>query len=162
MKLLSALAGGLAGACAVTILHEIVKKIDKEAPRLDLLGMESMAKGLKSANAEVPDDDTLYAESLAGDIASNTIYYSFAGLGEENTELKGGTLGLLGGLGAIYLPQFFGLNKDHTARTDKTKALTTLYYSLGGMVASQVMKWVDEYFNKNNNSEETSYARLNP
>ena len=148
MKLLSSLAGGLAGACAVTLLHEVIKRIDKDAPRLDLLGMESMRKGLQSADVAVPDDDTLYKETLAGDIASNTIYYSLAGLGEQGTELKGGALGFLGGIGAVYLPQFFGLNEQHTARTDKTKALTTLYYSLGGVVASEVMKWVDDLFEK--------------
>lgn len=148
MKLLSALAGGLAGACAVTLLHEIVKRIDKEAPRLDLLGMDAMQKGMNKLDMEVPDDDTLYKETLAGDLASNTIYYSLAGIGAENTELKGGALGIAGGLGAIYLPQMFGLSKEHTNRTDKTKALTTLYYSLGGMVASEVMKLVDAYFNK--------------
>lgn len=146
MKLLSALAGGLAGACAVTILHEIIKKIDDEAPRLDLLGMESVSKGLDSMGATVPDDDTLYKETLAGDIASNTIYYSLAGVGKEDTVLKGGALGLLGGIGAIYMPQLFGLNQQHTGRTEKTKALTTLYYSLGGLVASEVMKLVDHYF----------------
>ncbi|NII24485.1 hypothetical protein HB364_05315 [Pseudoflavitalea sp. X16] len=38
MKLLTSLAGGLAGAISVTILHELVRKIDPSAPRPGRLG----------------------------------------------------------------------------------------------------------------------------
>lgn len=144
MRLISALAGGFAGACAMTILHEVVKKIDKDAPHIDLMGMEALSKGVKSVTGHEPDKDNLYGEALAGEIVGNTMYYSLAAIGDEHKDLKGSILGIAGGLGSIYLPGIFGLNKDHSGRTDKTKALTAIYYTVGGLVASQVMDWVED------------------
>ena len=144
MKLISAFAGGLAGACAMTLLHEVIKRFDKDAPRMDLTGMEAISKVTKAAGGHVPGDDTLYKEAIAGDIAGNAAYYSLAGLGGGNTDLKGLLLGVASGIGAIYMPGLLGLSEENSGRTDKTKALTTLYYSVGGLVASQVMQLIDK------------------
>ena len=49
MKTIAALGGGLAGAAAVTLLHETVRRIVPEAPRMDLLGKQALSKGLNAA-----------------------------------------------------------------------------------------------------------------
>ena len=44
MKVLASLAGGLAGAITVTVLHEMFRKSDSSAPRLDKLGETATQK----------------------------------------------------------------------------------------------------------------------
>ncbi|WP_211166267.1 hypothetical protein [Mucilaginibacter robiniae] len=140
MKLINALAGGLAGACAVTALHQILKKTDEDAPRMDLLGMESLTKILEKMNAEIPKGDNLYYLTMAGDLFSNSIYYSLIGVGPKKTWLKGSALGLAAGLGAVILPKPLGLNEKHSNRTSETQLLAVLYYFMGGLVSSSVIK----------------------
>ena len=74
MKALYALEGGVAGAAALTLLHETVKKAVPNAPRMDLLGMNTLAKGLKIVGARTPDERKLYGWSLTGDLISNTLF----------------------------------------------------------------------------------------
>ncbi len=140
MKTTHALVGGLAGACAVTVIHQIVKKYDKKAPRMDLLGMESLTKILDKFNVEKPDEATLYKLTMAGDILSNTIYYAAAGIGAEKTLLKGAILGSLAGVGAVALPEPMGLDPKHSNRTNETKILSVAYYLVGGLLSSAVMQ----------------------
>lgn len=145
MKALIALAGGLAGAAVLTTIHQIVKNTKGEvAPRMDLLGMESLVKLGKKAHVNLPDDDTMYKVTLAGDLLSNAVYYSSAALGEKNTMLKGALLGLGAGLGSVYLPGPIGLNEQHSNRTPETKILSVLYYLTGGLVAAGVIKMLSK------------------
>lgn len=140
MKVLNALLGGLAGACAVTVLHQVIKKNDSEAPRMDLLGMESLTKLLDKAGIEAPEGKKLYYMTMGGDIISNSIYYSIAGIGDSKTILKGAASGLAAGLGAVFLPKPMGLNEQHSNHTRETQILAVLYYLTGGLVSSAVMK----------------------
>jgi hypothetical protein len=140
MKVLNALLGGLAGACAVTVLHQVIKNNDSEAPRMDLLGMESLSKLLNKAGIEQPEGKKLYYMTMGGDIISNSIYYSMAGIGDTKTVLKGAASGLAAGLGAVFLPKPMGLNEQHSNRTRETQILSVLYYLAGGLVSSAVMK----------------------
>jgi hypothetical protein len=143
MKLLSILGGGLAGAVALTILHETLKRVDPDTPRMDLLGMDAATKTLKSVGAKVPDRKELFNWTLAGDIISNTIYYSLAVSGKKkSTWLRGSVLGLAAGIGAVALPKSLGLNDEHSNRTAKTKVMTTALYSIGGLVASATTKYL--------------------
>ena len=80
MNPLTALGGGLAGACAVTLIHETVRRIVPEAPRLDLLGMTAIEKGLRAAGKKAPGENQLFTWALAGDIVSNSLYFSLAGV----------------------------------------------------------------------------------
>ena len=59
MKAAAALAGGLAGTLTVASLHEALRRVTPDAPRMDLLDMELIRKGLKSINKEVPGEDEL-------------------------------------------------------------------------------------------------------
>ncbi len=67
-----------------TLINQGASKIDREAPRLDLLGMNAVAKFVKP---KLPIIGGLFPLALGGDLISNTLYYSMA---EENT--KGSTL----------------------------------------------------------------------
>lgn len=143
MKAINALLGGLAGACAITILHQVIKSKDDEAPRMDLLGMESLTKVLSKVGVKPPADDKLYYITMAGDIISNAFYYSLTGIGHKKTLLKGTGLGLAAGLGAVLLPKPLGLNPKHSNYTRQTQLLSVLYYFAGGVVSAAVNKLLE-------------------
>lgn len=145
MKILSSLAGGLAGAIAVTLLNEVLKKIDSEAPRMDRMGMEAISKGYQAMDEPLPTKEKLYYYSLLGDIISNTLYFSFTGKGSSRKSLlRGGLLGLSSGMGAVFTPQHVGLNEHHTNKSSKTQAMTVAYYLIGGLVAGAVSKLIEK------------------
>jgi len=141
MKTIASLGGGLAGACAVTLLHESVRRVVPKAPRIDLLGMNAISKGLNAAGIKTPTGNKLYTLALAGDILSNSMYYALAGTGnEKNIWLKSSMLGLAAGVAAITLPGPMGLNEKHSARSPETKLMTVALYVAGALVATGIMK----------------------
>jgi hypothetical protein len=141
MKTIASLGGGLAGACAVTLLHESVRKIVPKAPRMDLLGMNAISKGLNAAGIKTPTGNKLYTLAMAGDILSNSIYYALAGTGKEkNIWLKSSLLGLAAGVAAVALPGPMGLNEKHSARSTQTRLMTVGLYVAGALVATSIMK----------------------
>ncbi len=151
MKLSSAIGGGIAGAAALTLIHETVRKFDEDAPRMDLLGMEAIEKTLKNADVPVPDGDSLFKITMAGDIISNSLYYSLAGIGkEEHSIVRGAALGFAAGFGAVYLPKPLGLKEAPSNRTAHTKLLTLSWYLLGGLVAGLTAKLLEP---KQNNEQ---------
>lgn len=140
MKAIAALTGGITGACALTLLHEIVRRSDPDAPRMDLLGMDALSKIMKAGDIKPPDKTTLFTITMAGDLLSNSLYYSLAGFGsDKQVWLRGVLLGLGAGLGAVYLPGPLGLKKAPSNRTVRTKAMTVAWYLTGGLVASAVI-----------------------
>lgn len=141
MKAIHAVEGGIAGAVALTLVHESIRKVIPQAPRMDLLGMNAISKGLRLAGARTPSERKLYAATLVGDLFSNALYYSFAGIGKrENAIVRGAVLGLAAGLGAVLLPKPMGLNPKHSNQTLQTQLMTVGLYVLGGIVAAAVMK----------------------
>lgn len=150
MKILSSMGGGLAGAVALTLLHEVNRKYNSEAPRMDLLGMSALAKILRSTGNRVPDDKRLYKQAMAGDILTNLVFYSIAGLGKNRSVWqKGALLGIAAGISALVLPGPLGLDEDHSAKTNKTKATTVALYLIGGLVASAVIAAFNKKKNRN-------------
>jgi len=151
MKTIASLGGGLAGACAVTLLHESVKKIVPKAPRMDLLGMNAISKGLNAAGIKTPTGNKLYTMALAGDILSNAIYYSIAGAGnEKNLWLKSSLLGLTAGIAAVTLPASLGLDEKRSNKTIETKLRTVGLYVTGALVATAIMKLMAKKKHKRN------------
>ena len=105
--------GGLAGACTLTLLNERVKKLDKDAPRMDLLGMNAVARLMKGNNILAQTAGKLFPIAIAGDLVSNSLYYSMADTGDQQkTLMRGALLGLGAGLGAVVLPKTLGLNEE--------------------------------------------------
>ncbi|MCW3115863.1 MAG: hypothetical protein JWR18_4259 [Segetibacter sp.] len=144
MKLLSAVGGGFAGAAVLTLLHETVRRLHTEAPRMDLLGMEAISKSLEAVNVEVPEEDNLFKITMAGDIITNSLYYSLASVGDEKRMLlRGIVLGLAAGFGAVYLPKPLGLDETPSNRTAETKLMTVGLYLAGGLVASLTSKLIE-------------------
>jgi hypothetical protein len=75
--------------------------------------------------------------ALAGDLVSNSLYYSLVGVGDPRHALRrGAILGLLGGLGAALLPPMLGLGRKPVQRTPQTMAMTVAWYTLGGLAAA--------------------------
>jgi hypothetical protein len=141
MKALKNLLGGLAGAVALNILHETVRRFDHDAPRVDLIGEEGLTKLAGKANIKAPKGDKLYAATLAGDIISNALYYSTIGAGNKKyVLLRGAGLGLAAGIGALTLTKPLGLSDAPVTRTDKTKVLTVAWYLTGGLVTALTIK----------------------
>lgn len=140
MRLSSAL-GGLAGAAALTILHETIKKQDSKAPRMDLLGMMALSKIIRSVGKNPPPEKKLYIYTMTGDLLSNALYYSLAGMGKQKSLLeKGAALGIAAGLGALFLPKPLHLNEEYSNRTTRTQVMTVAYYLIGSLVAAALMK----------------------
>jgi len=149
MKLSSAIGGGFAGAAALTLLHESLRRLNTDAPRMDLLGMEAISKSLESVNADVPDKDNLFTITMAGDIITNSLYYSLAAIGDERKViLRGALLGLAAGFSAVYLPKPLGLNEAPSNRTSETKLMTVGLYLLGGLVGAITSKFLEGRNNK--------------
>lgn len=145
MKTLTALGGGLAGACAVSLIHETVRRIVPEAPRMDLLGMNAISRGLQAAGLKEPPRQQLFTWALVGDIVTNSIYYSLAGIGKEkNLWVKSSLLGLAAGVGAVLLPGPMGLEERHSNRTITTKIMTVGLYVAGAIVTTAVIKLLEK------------------
>lgn len=156
MKTTTAIAGGLAGATAVTLLHESIRRVVPEAPRMDRLGMQAIEKGLKKAGKKVPKENALFTAALVGDLLSNALFYSAAGIGkEENIWVRSATLGLAAGLGAVLLPEPLGLSKQHSNRTVATQLMTVGLYITGALVTTAVIKLL----NRKKKAKHTEWER---
>lgn len=140
MKVLASLAGGLAGAITVTILHEMFRKVNPSAPRLDRLGETATQKLTKLTGATPPEGNSLYSTSMAGSLLANTLTYSLAGITGKRPLSAGTLLGAAMGWGAVKLPPKMGLNRDFSAGTTKKKWTTMALYVVGGLVASAVTR----------------------
>ena len=141
MKGSTALVGGLSGATALTLIHETVRRLDPQAPRMDLLGMQSLSRLLKGIGSEQPERSKLYELTLLGDLVGNAIFYSLAAAGRKKGIIPRGILmGLGAGIGAVLLPRPLGLNSSYSGRTSRTKTETMLLYLIGGLVASTFMR----------------------
>src|SRR4051812_15979255 len=95
MKLLESVGAGLAGAVALNVLHESVRQVRDDAPRMDILGERAIAKGMRAVGVEPPPTEDLYAPTLAADLTSNAAYYGLVGAGDrEGVWARGILLGL--------------------------------------------------------------------
>ena len=138
MKFLKALAGGLGGSVIITALHQLLKNNYSKAPRLDLLGEEAILKGYDAIGVDAPEEERLYNIAMVSDIALNTLFFSAAAVTVSSCS-KGTLLGLLAGIGGLYLPEKMGLNPEHSNRTLPTKILTVGLYTIGGYAAGKII-----------------------
>lgn len=140
MEFIKSMIAGFAGAAALNILHETLRKFDSEAPRLDLIGEEALQKSTKALNLPTPTGDKLYNVTLASDILSNATYYAAIGMGNKKfLLLKALGSGLSAGLAAIKLPEPMGLDDKPVASSDKRKIMTLGYYVFGALITAGVL-----------------------
>lgn len=139
-RVTDALAGGLAGALTLTLIHETARRLRPDAPRMDMLGRRALARGLARLGVEPPSDE-LQGLALAGDLATNSLYYALVGVGSPGRALvRGAALGTAAGLGAITLPPVLGLGRAPRGLTTRTKAMTAAWYLAGGLAAAATFR----------------------
>ena len=132
--MLKALGSGLVGACALTLIHETARRFVDDAPRMDVVGMRALAKTMRAVDVEPPVP--LHEAALAGEIVSNSLYYSLVGAGGARDAIRNGALlGLAAGLGAVFLPEPLGLGRQPTEDSPETQLITVAWYLLGGLAA---------------------------
>jgi hypothetical protein len=141
MNTMKNLLGGLTGAVTLNVLHELYRRIDPLAPRVDLVGKEALTKTVEATGHTAPRGKKLYLATLVGDILSNSIYYAVIGQGrQKNLLLRGAALGLAAGIGALKLSEPIGLDNTPISKSTRTKVLTVAWYLAGGLVAALVLK----------------------
>jgi hypothetical protein len=132
-----ALLSGVAGAAALTAVHQAARLISDNAPRMDVVGMRAIARGKEAAGtssaADVParENPALYNMALAGDLVFNSAYYSLA-----TTWARGAALGLIAGIGALLLPRRMGLGDPPGSELLSNQAMTVAWYVVGGLAAA--------------------------
>jgi hypothetical protein len=131
----AALISGAAGALAVTAVHQLARRRVPNAPRMDVLGMRAIARGAHRMGRRPPTGRTLYRTTLAGDLLSNTAYYSVVALGGQHAMRTGAALGIAAGLGALLLPPAMGLGRPPHADAWANRLMTVAWYTLGGLAA---------------------------
>ncbi|AEV99482.1 hypothetical protein A4D02_26950 [Niastella koreensis] len=157
MKVSSALAGGLAGTITVASLHEAMRRVIPTAPRMDLLDMDLLRKGLTKMNRTVPGDDTLQRWAVGGELFCDTAYFSMAAAGgRKRVWLTGALLGLAAGISAVVLPKSMGLPEPGN-KTTGTKLMTIGLYFLGGLAAAAVARLVEGSKKQSEELEYTEY-----
>lgn len=125
---------GLGGAIALNVLHQFVKNNYQNVPDFNEVEEEAIDKSLEKINLQVKDHNKLYNATVAGDIVTNALYYTF-------TPFKmNSIIGALGGLGAMVLPKKLGLDNTPIAGTDKKKMITMGYYIFGALVAGGIYR----------------------
>lgn len=129
------LGSGLVGALALTAAHEGLRRSTAVSPRMDVLGMRAL-KGLSRAvGLRAPRGRELRRDALIGDLVANTAWFGLAGRG-RHPFVRGTWLGLLAGMGAVFLPPLLGLGKG--PKTSLVKGETVALYLLGGLAAAGV------------------------
>lgn len=139
MKAVKDLFGGMLGAVTLNVLHEIYRRFDPLAPRVDLVGEEALTKTVQATGHQAPTGKRLYFATLIGDILSNSIYYALIGKGHKHLLLRGAALGLAAGVGALTITKPLGLDDTPVNRSARTKVLTVAWYLAGGIVTALVI-----------------------
>ena len=144
MNIIKALTAGLAGAVVLTLTHQVLQKLFKDAPRMDLMGEEALQKTAHKMDVDLPKEKS-YGLTLAADIAANSLYYALAAMGSpKNALLRSSVLGLAAGAGGVLLPKHIGLNNAYSNRKPATRLMTMAIYSLGALVSGKLVKALDK------------------
>ena len=150
MKVSAGLAGGLAGTLTVASIHEALRRVTSDAPRMDILDIELIRKGLKSINKEVPGEDKLQRLAVGGELFCDTAYYGLIAMGsKKRVLLRGALLGLVAGVTAVILPKPLGLPEEASNKTLATQLMTVGLYLMGGLVAAATTQLVDRAQRRN-------------
>lgn len=132
----SKMMSGLVGAAAVTGLNYLGQRISPKAPRLDEFGREAVRKTSNNVVGTKPSESAVHATALGGDLISNSMIYSLAGVGRsKRPELRGVLAGVAMGAAVVLLAPMLGLGRRTTGIGPKGKAMAIGQYALGGLAA---------------------------
>lgn len=133
-RLARSLASGTAGALALTALHELVRRRVDYAPRMDVVAMRGLFRVLPG---ERHDPRRLHQLALAGDLLSNSLYYSIiAAPTRGETWMRAAILGTAAGLGALLLPERMGLGEPPHVEHRANRFMTIAWYMAGAAAAA--------------------------
>src|SRR4051812_42283041 len=90
--MLKALASGVAGAVALTAIHETARRTIPHTPRMDVIWMRGIGRPIRASGHQPPRGRDLRRMALAGELASNTLFYSLVGMGDERHALRRGAI----------------------------------------------------------------------
>lgn len=139
------LGSGVAGALVLTGLHEAARRLLPHAPRMDVIGERALSRSLNALGRRSPRGSRLYRATLAGELFSNSLYYSMVGAAVRTRTLQTGLLiGLAAGLGAVLLPPYLGLGKSPGSKAPLTPLLTVAWYTAGGLAAAAAARLMDD------------------
>ncbi len=133
-RLFAAIAAGVVGAVAVTALGEVGRRVDRRAPRLDLLGERALANVLRAAGIAPPPSTNLRRVALAGDFVASALYYSMLFAGRPSPWKRGLGGGLVAGLGTVALARALGI--DRANEPSSIAPLGIAWYAAAGLTAS--------------------------
>ncbi|MBA2305316.1 MAG: hypothetical protein H0W08_22165 [Acidobacteria bacterium] len=132
------LVSGVAGAVALTAVHQAARAVTDSAPRMDVVGMRALARGADAAGRHTPATHRgLYGATLAGDLICNSAYYSLA-----TTYTRGTLMGLAAGIGALVLPERLGLGTPPKSELLSNQVMTVAWYVVGGLAAACTSIWL--------------------
>jgi hypothetical protein len=104
---------------------------------MDVIGERALSRSLAALGKRAPRGSRLFRATLAGELLSNTLYYSMAGAAARSRALPTGLLiGLAAGLGAVLLPPRLGLGRSPGSKAPLTPLLTVAWYTAGGLAAA--------------------------
>ncbi|MDQ2719409.1 MAG: hypothetical protein M3Z26_06550 [Bacteroidota bacterium] len=139
------LLGGLVGALALNLIHETYRRFDDKAPRVDLVGEETLRNIIEATGNEAPTGNRLYASTLVGDVVSNALYFSLIGFGKKkNLITRGAIFGAAAGVGTVIFTKDLGLRDAPVNRFTRTKVLTVSWYLIGGLVTAASIKGLNQ------------------
>src|SRR5512141_690248 len=75
MNMNQAATAGIAGAVALTAIHQAAQLFTSNAPRMDVLGRRAIAATLDRGGWKAPAEPALQRWALAGDLVANSLYY---------------------------------------------------------------------------------------
>lgn len=128
---LTALASGVAGAVALTAVHQAARGRMADAPRMDVLGMRAIRRFVPGFEHERPRSSRLSRWAIAGDLLANTLYYAAVpGKSTGATFARAAALGLGAGTGALWLPQPMGLGDPPNSDSNANRLMTVAWYTL--------------------------------
>ena len=130
-RLRDAAVSGMAGAVAVTTVHQVARLLTDDAPRMDVVGVRALTRGVHMADLALPGPATLHNAALAGDLVCNSAYYALA-----TTWTRGIVLGLAAGVGALVLPPRMGLGDPPKSDRLSNKVMTVAWYLAGGLASA--------------------------
>lgn len=139
MRIQSSLTAGLFGAVFLNVVHEGMRQVVPAAPRVDLIGRQLVAQAFRAQGEKPPQGASQYALAMAGDLLSNTLYYSLVGT-RRSAPWRGLLLGAVGGWGAVKAPDYLDLPREAVQRHPATKLMTVAWYTLGGLAAGVVAR----------------------